>query len=122
MAGYKAEITFATKELDKREKIKLKDLTNAIKLDEATRDKEIEIEVDMFAEIHVDNDNSPDKEYVKYVVVDTDGTKYVTGSENFYTTLKDIWDEMDGEKFVISVYQTPSKKYQGKFFISCSLV
>ena len=42
MTGYEAKIVFSSKELTAREKIKLKDLTNAVQLDEATQNADFE--------------------------------------------------------------------------------
>ena len=131
MTGYEAKITYSSKELTAREKIKLKDLTNAIQLDEATQNAEFEdagnlvITPDYYAEVSVHNEKSDSKDYVKFVVVDTNGTKYVTGSESFITAFKDIVDEMadagEEEGYDIEVYRMESKNYKGKSFITCSL-
>ena len=125
MTGYEAKITYSSKELTAREKIKLKDLTNAVQLDEATQNAEFEnagnlvITPAYYAEVSVHNEKSGTKDYVKFVVVDTNGTKYVTGSESFITAFKDIVDEMTDageENFDIEVYRLESKS-----FITCSL-
>lgn len=130
MTGYEAKITYSSKELTVREKIKLKDLTNAVQLDEATQNAEFEnagnlvITPAYYAEVSVHNEKSDSKDYVKFVVVDTNGTKYVTGSESFITAFKDIADEMTDageENFDIEVYRLESKTYKGKSFITCSL-
>jgi hypothetical protein len=131
MTGYEAKITYSSKELTAREKIKLKDLTNAVQLDEATQHAEgcdvvgnLVITPDYYAEVSVHNEKSDSKDYVKFVVVDTNGTKYVTGSESFITAFKDIVDEMvdaGEEGYDIEVYRMESKNYKGKSFITCSL-
>ena len=71
MTGYEAKITYSSKELTAREKIKLKDLTNAVQLDEATQNAEFEgagnlvITPDYYAEVSVHNEKSDSKDYVK---------------------------------------------------------
>lgn len=130
MTGYEAKITYSSKELTAREKIKLKDLTNAVQLDEATQNADFEgagnlvITPDYYAEVSVHNEKSDSKDYTKFVVVDTNGTKYVTGSESFITAFKGIVDEMaeaGEEGYDIEVYRMESKNYKGKSFITCSL-
>ena len=74
----------------------------------------------------VHNEKSDNKDYSKIVVVDKGGTKYVTGSESFGTSLSDIVDEMvdagEGENITVEVYRKDSKNYKGKQFITCSIV
>ena len=65
------------------------------------------------------------KDYYNYVIIDKDGTKYVTGSPSFWSSFKEIWDEMreeSDEEFSISIYKVPSKNYNGKDFITCSII
>ena len=124
MEGYKATITYSSKNLTKKMSVLLKDLTDALQLDALTADgNKVVIRPDMFAEIAVHNEHSQDKDYKKYVIVDVDGTKYVTGSESFWTSFKDIMDEMEGEdeEYSLLVYKVPSKNYKGKGFLTCSI-
>ena len=129
MTGYEAKIVFSSKELTAREKIKLKDLTNAVQLDEATQNADFEgagnlvITPDYYAEIAVHNEKSDSKDYTKFVVVDKSGNKYVTGSESFMNAFLEIFNEMQGEneEYSIEVYRMPSKNYKGKEFLTCSI-
>lgn len=102
----------------------LKDTTNAISLDEVTRDGKFVLEPDFYAILDVHNERSDDKDYTKYVIVDKAGTKLVTGSNSFITAFISIMDEMTGcdEPFSIEVYRKPSKNYKGKEFITCSVI
>ena len=124
MTGYNVKVTNSSKELSARERVAVKDTTNAIPLDEATKTGELVIDVDYFVELAVHNEKSPDKDYKKYVVVSKDGNKYVTGSQSFFTAFTEIFDEMNesGEDYSISVYRVPSKNYKGKEFLTCSIV
>lgn len=125
MDGYKVTITESSKELTAKERIALKDTSNAIKLDEVTKPEEpFVFKVSAYAKIHVDNPNSEDKEYDQYIFVDDDGTKYMTGSVSFFDSFINIWNEMDGEQEEWSIEATkhPSKKYNGKFFLTASIV
>lgn len=126
MEGYKANITFASKELTGKEKVMLKDLTNAVSLDDATDgNAPLVVDLDYYALIHIHNERSEkNKEYDVCVIVDKSGTKYRTGSVSFRTSLEEIVEDMadTGEEWSLSVYRMPSKNYKGKSFITCSVV
>ena len=125
MEGYNVSVIRATKELTPREKIRVKDFSNAVSLDEATKDGKITITYDYHVVLAVHNEKSDNKDYYKVVLVDGDGTKYVTGSEAFLTTLEQIVDEMidAGESdFELEIYRKDSKNYKGKQFLTCSIV
>ena len=124
MTGYSVKIVNASKELSARDRVAVKDTTNAIGLDDATKDSPLVIAIDYYVELAIHNEKSEDKDYKKYVVVDKTGNKFVTGSESFFTAMLEIMDEMTdtGEDFEIQVYRMPSKNYQGKEFLTCSIV
>ena len=124
MTGYSVKIVNASKELSARDRVAVKDTTNAIALDDATKDSPLVIAIDYYVELAVHNEKSEDKDYKKYVVVDKSGDKFVTGSESFFTAMLEIMDEMSdsGEDFEIQVYRMPSKNYKGKEFLTCSIV
>lgn len=124
MIGYSVKIVYASKELSARDRVAVKDTTNAIALDDATKDSPLVIAIDYYVELAVHNEKSEDKDYKKYVVVDKSGNKFVTGSESFFTAMLEIMDEMSdsGENFEIQVYRMPSKNYKGKEFLTCSIV
>lgn len=123
MTGYSVSITTASKELSAKERIQLKDTTSAIKLDEITQTEAIILHPAMYAELDIHNEMSDNKDYKNYIVVDVDGTKYVTGSASFWTSFMDIASEMENEteEWAIKVYRMPSKNYKGKEFITCSI-
>lgn len=124
MEGYNVNIRYVSKEISAKERVMLKDTTNAISLDEATQNGKLIIEPAYYAVLDVHNEKSEDKDYVKYIIVDKAGTKFVTGSESFYTSFRSIMDEMldCDEEYSIEVYRLPSKNYKGKEFITCSVV
>lgn len=127
MEGYKVEIAYSTKELTVREKIRIKDFSNAIQLDDATQQEgNVVIDFDYYVILNVHNEFSKDdKDYHKYVIVDKGGNKFVTGSESFMTSLEGIVDEMAdaGETdFEIEAYRKDSKNYTGKQFLTCTIV
>ena len=130
MEGYKATITYATRELTAKERIKYKDTSDCVSLDEVTQSGELVFIPDLLVVLDVHNEKSDNTDYTKYIIVDKGGNKYVTGSESFYSAYRNIMDEIsdaiaDGEAvddFEIMVYRKESKNYKGKSFITCSIV
>lgn len=123
MNGYSVSIKETSKNLTAKERIAIKDTTSAVKLDEATQVESVTINPDMFAVLSIHNDKSDNPDYENYIVVDKNGTKYVTGSQSFWTSFMDIWTEMENEDedWSVLVYRHPSKNYKGKDFITCAI-
>ena len=124
MIGYSVKVVECTKDLTAKERVKIKDTTNAIKLDEATQGGAIVIAYAYHAVLAIHNEKLDDPDYRQYIVVDTAGNKYVTGSESFFTAMTEIVDEMSaaGETdYELEVYRRDSKNYKGKQFITCSI-
>lgn len=122
--GFEVKVEFVSRDdLSKRELVRMKDYSNAIGLDDATQDGPIIINPDYYAKLVVHNEHSrEDKDYVKYIIIDKAGNKYVTGSESFWNSFSDIASDMEGEDFEIEVVRKPSKNYQNKTFLTCNLV
>ena len=127
MEGYSVKIREASRDLTAKEKIALKDYSNATPLDTALNDIDVlTITPVAYVILDVHNEKSKqDKDYVKYVIIDNAGNKFVTGSESFFTSFKDIFDTMSteapGEEYSIDVLKKPSQNYKGKSFITCAL-
>ena len=127
MEGYSVKIREASRELTAKEKIALKDYSNATPLDTALNDIDVlTITPVAYVILDVHNEKSKqDKDYVKYVIIDNAGNKFVTGSESFFTSFKDIFDvmadEAPTEEYSIDVLKKPSQNYKGKSFITCAL-
>lgn len=120
--GYSVVINYASKELSKQEKIKFKDTSDCKRLDEETKEGPIIITPDFFCVLDVHNEKANgDTDYRQFIIVDADGTKYLTGSENFFNTFADIHAEMEGEAYQLKVYRMPSKNFKGKDFLTCSI-
>lgn len=130
MNGYKATVRECSKEITAKERIMLKDTSNATSLDRLTQEanfnnEKVLINVDYYATLDIHNEKSDNKDYVNFIVVDKNGEKYVTGSQSFITSFIDIVEEMTdaGEtEIVVEVYRKESKNYKGKDFITCSIV
>lgn len=121
---YSVKIKEASKELTAKERIAIKDITNAIKLDAATQEHPVTIDPSFYAILEVHNDKATPPDYLNYVIVDLDGTKYATGSASFWNAFSSIYEEMNGEDedFSVEVYRSPSKNYAGKDFLTCSII
>lgn len=124
MEGYKVSIIESSRELTAREKIRIKDTSNAISLDTATQGNAVVITPVAYAVLAIHNEKSDDKDYENYIIIDNNGDKYVTGSRSFWSSFKDIWEDMRGEDeaFQVEIYRLESKNYKGKSFITCSIV
>lgn len=123
--GYKAEIKTSSKEFTAKERIMMKDFSDAEQFDDIIDTTPLIITPESWAEIAVHNENSKnDKDYTKYVIIDKDGRKYITGSNSFWVSFMDIWGDMSGEDeaWAIKVYKKKSNNYAGKFFLTCSIV
>lgn len=127
MEGYSVTIVESSKELTAKEKIALKDYSNATPLDTALDDVDVlTISPMAYVKLAVHNEKSKqDKDYTKYIILDTAGNKFVTGSESFFTSFLDIFktmqEEAPGEDYSIDVLKKPSQNYKGKSFITCAL-
>lgn len=121
--GYSVKIDNASRELSAKERVMYKDTACCVRLDEATKAGEVVIDIDMWVALSVHNENTADVDYHNYVIVDKDGTRYITGSNGFWNTFTDIWEEMSEceEPWTLTVYRKPSKNYSGKEFITCSI-
>lgn len=126
MADYKVTIRETSETaLTARERILLKDTTNAIKLDDiVSADEHKTIKPVKYAVLDVETSKAEFGTYQQFLIIDADGTKYVTGSPSFWSAFCDIWNDMDGsgEEYEIDVYKLKSKNYAGKYFLTCSII
>ena len=121
--AYSASIKESSRELTAKERIMLKDTTSAVKLDQATQVEDIHISVDSYAILNIHNDKATPTDYENYIILDKNGTKYVTGSRSFWNAFMDIFTEIENEseEWSIRLYRHPSKNYSGKDFITCAI-
>lgn len=124
MNGYSVKITESNVELSAKQRITLKDTSNAVKLDEACDAGKVVFSPEKWAVLSIHNENSDNKDYEVFIIEDSNGTKYVTSSRSFWNAFIDIEEEMAGEAeaWSITVYKLESKNYKGKKFITCSIV
>ena len=124
MEGYNVTIAKASKELTHKERVRMKDTTNALSLDEVTQDGPVLIDLDFYAVLNVHNEKSESIDYTVCILVDKAGTKYRTGSPSFLTALDEIMVDMADcdEPWQLEVSRRPSKNYEGKEFLTCSVV
>ena len=81
------------------------------------------IDVDGYAVAKVHNEKSDNVDYEKFIILGKDGKKYITGSQPFFSSFKEIWDEMEGENedWAIIAYKRESNNYKGKEFLTCTI-
>lgn len=124
---YSVTVKEVSKELTHKERVQITDLTDCVKLDAATQEGPVLIDLDYYAVLEIHNEKSTDKDYENYVVADKNGVRYSTGSKSFFNNLVTICEEMQDsddpdEVWQIKAYRRPSKNRQGKDFITCSIV
>lgn len=115
------------KELTKKEKVMLKDLTDCTVLGTEVEASECDIIIHpaFYAILSVHNDALSEPDYEAYVIVDRDGTKYQTSSDSFITSFRDIISDMedeDPETWAVKVTLKPSKNRTGKSFLKAVLI
>ena len=125
---YNVKIIESSKELTKREVLKMKDTTNTLSIDELIKDGEdtsfIITPVDyVVLSIECDKFDGEEKTVKNIIIIDKDDKKYRTGSQSFIEAFTNIYDEMRGEEeYEIEIYKVPSKNYKSKYFITCSII
>lgn len=127
MDGYSVKIIHTSKELSAKEKVRLKDFSNAQQLDDIIAgDEHFIIDYDFHADMEVHNEKTKNdkKDYLKRVIVDKAGNAFVTGSESFMSAMDEVLEEMadSGEEFQLDCYKVDSKNFQGKKFITCTVI
>lgn len=126
--SYSATIKDTNLELTPKMRVALKDTSKATKLDMAVDENGTVVIENVLGYVVLDihNDKSMDRQdYENYIIVSGDGEKYVTGSPSFWQNFTDIVNEMAAfpdEPWGIEVYKMLSKNYQGKSFLTCSII
>lgn len=120
---YEAKIINSSIELTAKERVMFKDVQNCTKIDVATQEAPLLVDVAGYVELLIHNDKATPVEYSNYVIIDKSGERFVTGSASFWSAFQNIWSEMAGvtEPWKLKVYRLPSKNRQGKEFITCAV-
>lgn len=128
MEGFTSKIVESNRNLTKKEQVKMKALDDCIRIDSVVTGHEdsLLIDVDYYAIVEVHNENckkDKDKDYTKLIIVDKNGSKYVTGSAPFMSSFKEIMQEMSGsdEEWQLKAFRRPSVNYPDRDFFSCTI-
>ena len=125
---YSATVTSASRDLTAREKLQVTDTNALTPLRESvkqTEDNKLTVQPVGWIIVDVYNEKAEgDTEYKQYIIEDSTGMMFYTGSETFFNSFMQIWEVMkdEGEDYEIEVYEVPSKNRQGQFFLTCSIV
>ena len=119
--GYTASIIDSSWVMTALEKVAFKVIDDAVMLDEVAENPFV-LSPKAYYVVQIHNEKSDNKDYTKFVIIDTENVKYVTGSETFWNSFMDIYRELEGEEFKLKVYKKDSKNYKGKQFITCNVV
>lgn len=125
MENYSVTIIESSRDLSLKERVAVKNLSEAIALGDICVTEPLDIDVDYWVHLHVVNNRSDEKEYETFIIYDKDGTCYTTSSESFWTSFKGIWDEIILEpdtEWKLRVLSKPSKNRQGKTFLTCTII
>lgn len=118
MNGYSAKVTASLKDIDFNEKVKATTGTHYMLNELATGDT---LNIINIITVEVHNPMSKQNEdYYQYVIITPTDT-YVTGSDSFYESVKQLFD-MHKDEFnsdplavMVKIVRTPSKNFSGEF-------
>lgn len=117
---YSVKVIESSRELSKKEIVSLKQSASMIKLDEVAP---VTIRPVGYALLDIHNDKLDNPDYKHIVIIDDDGSKYVTGSQTFMNNFMDIWSDLSDEPdWELSVFKRDSKNYKGKQFLTCDVI
>lgn len=118
--AYTVKVTDSSREFSKKEIVSLKQSASMIKLDDVAP---VTIKPVAYAMLDIHNDKLENPDYKHIVLVDDDGSKYVTGSQTFMNNFLSIWEELAGENdWELSVFKRDSKNFKGKQFLTCDVI
>ena len=128
-SNYTASITDSSREFTAKERVMFKDLGNAESMIDYARaaiEQGVKATIDVadYAVINIHNEATEDVDYTNYLIIDKNGNKYYTGSQSFWNSFLNIYNEMAGsdEEWGIELNLLPSKNYKGKEILTCSLI
>lgn len=123
---YIVKITGSSRELTAREKLKFTDVQNCLSIDTLIDENGgyLLIKPVDYVALDIHNEHADNTDYSKFIVIDTDGNMYSTGSTAFIESFIQITEAMadSGETdYEIKCYKVKSKNYNGSF-IKCTIV
>ena len=114
---FTSKIAYCSKELNVKERIKFKDMTDSRPLNEVQNGEVLSVDYWGIVEIH--NPKAENTDYSNVVVVTKDGTKFNTSSKSFYNAMDVIDEELsDADEeidFTIKIIKKQSKNNSGQF-------
>ena len=123
-ANYLASFKEGSRAFTVKERLKYKNFNDAIQMEDVIKAGNT-IHVADWLVYDVLNEALDNPEYTKYVIVDTEGQAYVTGSPSFWKEFMMIWGELNeaGELdgMEIKPFKSPSRNFNGEF-MTCALV
>lgn len=121
---YSVNIKETSRELTKRERIAIKDTSAMNGIDAVSQiESNFTIDVDFYAILEIHNEKAQDNtDYENLIIKGKNGEFYYTGSKSFIKAFMNIAVEMGDEDFSIKVYRKPTRNYNGKEFISCTII
>lgn len=124
---YEVKLIESSKALSARDKIRFNNFSAALTLDSLVEDDKDAAHITpvAYAYFEVHNERAENTDYPMFVIEDSDGNLYKTGSSAFFNRFKDIFDTMKAdapdEVFSISIIKRPSTRYKGKYILLCQL-
>lgn len=125
MNSYSVKVINSSKQLSKKEELMYTDLSLCQSFDElVSESSRIVIDVAGYVNLAIHNEKSDNVDYNKIVIIDSEGNRYMTGSETFINSFINIYEVMEdsGEGWKLVVMKKPSQNYKGKTFITCSII
>lgn len=129
--SYESTITFASRDLTPIEKIKLKDLTATVALDDelkSTPDHKLTFTPELVVVVSVHNPKAKSNtDYDTLVFTDSEtGVRYRTSSSSFKSAVLDIMKDLiaadiNPNTVPLVAYTRPSKNFTGKDFLTCAI-
>lgn len=129
---YKATIVDSSfDKLTGKDKIRYTNFMSMIQVDDVVSETGecYPVTVKGFVIVDVHNEKSDNKDYTKMVLVAEDGSLYVTGSDSFMREFEYIVDVLKDDfidagiepVYEINIFKRPSKNFNGKKFLTCTV-
>ena len=120
---YKQNVIASSKELSKKDLLRLKDTSAALSLNDLvkTDGEKLRLIITDYAYLEVETDQ---ESFNKMILTDTDFNQYQTGSEVFAKSIQEIFTDLEDELedgVIIDVFKKKSNNQTG-FFLNCVFV